>query len=139
MTAIIIALIFGSITMVMWQGAVDVASGRLSGGSIAAFILTGGLVAGAFGALAEVYGDIIRAAGAAGRLSELLSAEPEIRAPADPVALPLPPKGRLDFDRVSFRYPTRRESLALDDVSFTVEPGELIADRKSTRLNSSHT
>ena len=127
MTAIIISLIFGSITMVMWQGAVDVASGKLSGGSIAAFILIGGLVAGAFGALAEVYGDVIRAASAAGRLSELLHAEPDIRAPANPIALPLPPHGQLQFDHVCFRYPTRPEVLALDDVSLTVNPGELVA------------
>ncbi|KKC27290.1 ABC transporter transmembrane domain-containing protein [Sphingomonas sp. SRS2] len=127
MTAIIIAIIFGSITMVMWQGAVDVAAGRLSGGSIAAFILTGGLVAGAFGALAEVYGDIVRAAGAASRLSELLSAEPEIRAPAKPTALPMPPQGKLEFDHVGFRYPTRPEVSALDDISFSVQPGEMVA------------
>ncbi|MET0373817.1 MAG: ABC transporter transmembrane domain-containing protein [Rhizorhabdus sp.] len=127
MTGIIIGLIFGSITMVMWQGAVDVAAGRLSGGSIAAFILTGGLVAGAFGALAEVYGEIIRAAGAATRLSELLSAEPEIRAPANPIMLPSPPLGRLEFDHVSFHYPTRPEVSALDDISFSVQPGEMVA------------
>lgn len=127
MTAIIIGLIFGSITLVMWQGAVDVASGKLSGGSIAAFILTGGLVAGAFGALAEVYGDIIRAAGAASRLSELLNAEADIRAPAHPVALPLPPQGRLAFDHVRFRYPMRPDVLALDDINLTVEPGEMVA------------
>ena len=127
MTAIVIAMIFGSITMVMWQGAVDVASGKLSGGSIAAFILTGGIVAGAFGALAEVYGDIVRAAGAAARLSELLGAEPDIRAPARPVALPSPARGRLEFDHVAFRYPTRPEVLALDDVNLVVEPGEMVA------------
>jgi len=127
MTALIMAAIFGAITMVMWQGAVDVAAGRLSGGSIAAFILTGGLVAGAFGALAEVYGDIVRAAGAAARLSELLSAEPEIRAPVRPVALPRPAIGRLEFDQVRFRYPTRPEAIAIDGVSFTVDRGELVA------------
>ena len=69
MTGIVIMLVFGSVTMVMWQGAIDVASGQLSGGSIAAFVLTGGLVAGAFGALTEVYGDLLRGAGAAGRRS----------------------------------------------------------------------
>ena len=127
MTGIVIALIFGSITMVMWQGAVDVASGRMSGGSIAAFILTGALVAGALGALAEVYGDIVRGAGAAARLSELLNAQPEIHSPAHPVALPLPPRGRLEFDRVRFRYPTRPEVLALDDISLIIEPGEMVA------------
>jgi len=127
MTAIVIGLIFGSITTVMWQGAVDVASGKLSGGSIAAFILTGGLVAGAFGALAEVYGDIVRAAGAAARLSELLNTAPEIQAPTNPIALPQPARGRLQLDHVGFRYPTRPELLALDDISLTVEPGELVA------------
>jgi len=127
MTALIMAAIFGAITMVMWQGAIDVAAGRLSGGSIAAFILTGGLVAGAFGALAEVYGDIVRAAGAAARLSELLSAEPEIRAPVRPVALPRPAIGRLEFDQVRFRYPTRPEAIAIDGVSFAVDRGELVA------------
>jgi len=127
MTAIVIGLIFGSITMVMWQGALDVASGKLSGGSIAAFIITGGLVAGAFGALAEVYGDILRAAGAAARLSELLAAEPEIRAPDKPVRLPIPAIGRLEFDHVIFRYPTRQDVKALDDVSITVKPGEMVA------------
>jgi len=127
MTAIVIGLIFGSITTVMWQGAVDVASGKLSGGSIAAFILTGGLVAGAFGALAEVYGDIVRAAGAAARLSELLNTAPEIQAPTNPIALPQPARGRLQLDHVGFRYPTRPELLALDDISLTVEPGEMVA------------
>ncbi len=127
MTAIVIGLIFGSITMVMWQGALDVASGRLSGGGIAAFIIAAAFVAGAFGALAEVYGDILRAAGAAGRLSELLAERPEISAPANPKALPPTGAGKLEFDHVVFRYPTRREVKALDDVSFTVNPGETVA------------
>jgi ATP-binding cassette subfamily B protein len=127
MTAIMISLVFGSITMVMWQGALDVASGRMSGGTIAAFIVTGGLVAGAFGALTEVYGDIVRGAGAAGRLAELLSEQPEIAAPANAVPLPSPPIGRLSFDHVTFHYPTRPEAKALDDFSLTIEPGEMVA------------
>ncbi|RVT93941.1 ABC transporter transmembrane domain-containing protein [Sphingomonas crocodyli] len=127
MTAAIMGLIFGSITMVMWQGAIDVAAGRLSGGSIAAFIITGGLMAGAFGALAEAYGDMVRGAGAAMRLSELLHAEPEIHAPAHPVALPVPAVGTLAFDHVTFRYPTRPEVKALDDFSLSIAPGEMVA------------
>ncbi|RZM23451.1 MAG: ABC transporter, partial [Sphingomonas sp.] len=90
MTAIMIALIFGSITLVLWEGAVDVAAGRISGGAIAAFVLTGGIVAGAFGALTEVYGDLLRGAGAASRLAELLEEKPEIAAPAQPASLPVP-------------------------------------------------
>jgi ATP-binding cassette subfamily B protein len=127
MTAIVIALIFGSITLVLKEGVTDVAAGRLSGGSIAAFVLTGGLVAGAFGALTEVYGDLLRGAGAAGRLAELLAERPEIKAPADPVALPQPPQGRLSFEHVTFRYPTRPEVSALHDFSLDVAPGETVA------------
>lgn len=127
MTAIIIALVFGSITLVMWQGALDVIAGRMSGGSIAAFVLAGGFVAGAFGALTEVYGDLLRGAGAAGRLSELLAEQPGIAAPANPVALPEPAQGRVTFDHVSFRYPTRPEVSALDDFSLDIAPGETVA------------
>jgi ATP-binding cassette subfamily B protein len=127
MTAIIIALVFGSITMVMWEGAIDVASGKLSGGSIAAFVLTGGLVAGAFGSLTEVYGDLLRGAGAAGRIIELLAEVPEIKAPANPRALPVPAQGQLSFQNVDFRYPTRPEIKALDGFSLSVRSGELVA------------
>ncbi|MDB5692040.1 MAG: ATP-binding cassette protein [Alphaproteobacteria bacterium] len=127
MTAAVIGLMFGAITMVMWQGAIDVQSGLISGGTIAAFVLTGGLVAGAFGALTEVYGDLLRGAGAAGRLAELLAEEPEIRAPADPRPLPAPARGALEFRDVTFRYPTRREVSALLEFSLAVRPGETLA------------
>ncbi|MGF7170175.1 ATP-binding cassette subfamily B protein [Sphingobium xanthum] len=127
MTAFVILVIFGSITMIMWQGALDVASGRMSGGSIAAFVITGGLVAGAFGALTEVYGDLLRGAGAAGRLSELTAAVPAIRPPADPVPIPAAHEARLVFEQVSFRYPTRPDTLALADFSLDVSPGETVA------------
>jgi ATP-binding cassette subfamily B protein len=127
MTASVIGLLFGAITMVMWQGAVDVQAGRITGGTIAAFVLTGALVAGAFGALTEVYGDLLRGAGAAGRLTELLTEEPEIKAPAVPRPLPSPPRGELEFRAVTFRYPTRREVSALEDFSLHVRPGETVA------------
>jgi ATP-binding cassette subfamily B protein len=127
MTAIVIFLLFSSITWIIWQGALDVAHGRISGGTIAAFVLYGGLLAGAFGALSEVYGDLLRAAGASERLAELLEAEPEIRAPADPARLPEPPRGELMLEHVTFHYPTRREISALVDFSLTVRPRERLA------------
>ncbi|MGY4396751.1 ATP-binding cassette subfamily B protein [Sphingomonas sp. UYAg733] len=127
MTAIVICMIFGSITLVLWEGAVDVAAGRISGGSIAAFVLTGGIVAGAFGALTEVYGDLLRGAGAAGRLGELLNERPEIAPPANPTSLPLPERGAIEFDHVRFHYPTRREVSALSDFSLAIAPGETVA------------
>lgn len=127
MTAIVIFLVFGGITLLMWQGAVGVAEGTVTGGTIAAFVITGGIVAGAFGALTEVYGDLLRGAGAASRLNELLNEQPQIAPPARPVALPSPPRGQLSFQKVSFRYPTRPETLALIDFNLTVEPGETVA------------
>ncbi|PTD21175.1 ABC transporter transmembrane domain-containing protein [Sphingomonas fennica] len=127
MTAIVILLVFGSITMVMWQGAVDVASGRLSGGSLAAFMLSGAIVASAFGALTEVYGDLLRGAGAASRLAELLAEVPDIAPPPHPVPLHLPARGALAFDHVTFRYPTRPEVKALDDFTLAIQPGEMVA------------
>ena len=127
MTAVVIGLIFSAITMVMWQGAIDVASGRMTGGTIAAFVLTGGLVAGAFGALTEVYGDLLRGSGAAGRLAELLAEQPEIKAPALPAMLPEPARGEIAFEHVTFHYPTRREVSALADFSLRVMPGETVA------------
>jgi ATP-binding cassette subfamily B protein len=127
MTAIVIFLIFGSITMVIWEGATQVATGHMTGGTIAAFVLYGGLLAGAFGNLSEVYGDLLRAAGASERLSELLDAQPDIRPPANPVKLPEPPRGELVFDKVVFRYPTRQDVSALDDFSLSVRSRERLA------------
>ena len=127
MTAVIILIIFTAITMIVWRGALDVASGAMSGGTIAAFVLYGGLMAGAFGALAEVYGDLLRGAGAAGRLGELLQEQPGIAAPANPVRLPEPPQGRVTFDHVTFRYPTRPDVSALDEFSLDIAPGETVA------------
>jgi len=127
LTALMIFLMIGSIVLVIWQGAVDVAGGRMSGGSIAAFVLCGGLLAGAFGNLSEVYGDLLRAAGASERLNELLEAEPEIRAPASPATLPTPARGELEFDHVTFHYPTRRETSALNDFTLTIKPRERLA------------
>lgn len=127
MTAAVIFLVFGAITLLMWRGAVGVSTGAISGGTIAAFVITGGLVAGAFGALTEVYGDLLRGAGAASRLNELLEEVPAIAPPARPQPLPQPPRGSLSFRNVTFRYPTRPEVAALRDFTLEVEPGETVA------------
>jgi ATP-binding cassette subfamily B protein len=127
MTAIAMFLIFAAITLVIWEGAIEVSAGRMTGGTIAAFVLYGGLLAGAFGNLSEVYGDLLRAAGASERLAELLHAEPDIRSPAQPVKLSEPPRGELVFEQVTFHYPTRRESSALNDFSLAVKPRERLA------------
>jgi len=127
MTSVVMLLIFGALTLLMWRGALGVAAGEISGGTIAAFVLAGALVAGAFGSLSEVYGDLVRAAGAASRLNELLNEKPAIAMPQRPLVLPSPPRGGLAFDSVTFRYPTRPEPAALADFTLTVEPGETVA------------
>lgn len=127
MTAIVITLVFGAITLVLWEGANDVLAGRISGGEITAFVLAAAIVAGAFGALTEVYGDFMRAAGASQRMRDLLAERPTITAPARPVALPEPPQGRLAFEGVGFRYPSRPDMPAVKDFSLVVRPGERIA------------
>lgn len=127
MTALVILLLFGSVTLLLWSTLSDVAEGRLSGGALTAFIFTAGLVTGAFAALTEVYGDLLRAAGAAERLGELLAERPEIAAPADPRALPQPPLGTLAFEGVRFRYPARADVAALDDLTLRIGSGETVA------------
>jgi ATP-binding cassette subfamily B protein len=127
MTAIVISLLFGSITLLVRQAALDVSHGTVSGGTVVAFVVTGAIVAGAFGALTEVYGDLLRGAGATGRITELMAQVPQIQSPPDPLPLPRPALGTLAFDAVTFCYPTRREVSALHDFSLKVAPGETLA------------
>ena len=127
MTALVIGMLFSAITLIMWDAVNDVATGQVTGGDITAFVLTAGLVTGSFGALTEVYGDLLRASGAAGRLAELLAQQPEIAAPANPVPLPEPAQGSLTFDGVTFRYPTRPDTAALVDFTLDVRAGETVA------------
>lgn len=127
MSAIVIGLLFGAIITIMFIGVQQVAEGTISAGSVFAFVITGGIVGGAFGALTEVWGDVLRASGAAERLAELLVAQPNVRAPAAPIALPNPAQGRLALHHVEFRYPTRPDMAALHDFSLTINPCETVA------------
>ncbi len=79
------------------------------------------------GALSEVAGDLLRAAGATERLLELLNTEPAITTPAVPVALPERPRGEVQLSNVTFRYPSRPDSPALNNLSLTLQPGQKVA------------
>ena len=125
--AAVIVLAFGAVGLLLWVGAHDVFEGRLTVGGLTAFIFFAVIVANATFVLAEVYGEIQRAAGASERLLELLATEARIRAPQHPVAMPVPPQGRVAFEDVTFFYPSRPDNAALDGFSLSVEPGQVVA------------
>jgi len=127
LVAVVIMLTFGAVGVILWIGGHDVLAGRLSAGELSAFVFYAVIVASAVGTISEVIGDIQRAAGATERLFELLAVEPAIRAPAEPVALPVQGQGTVDFDEVSFNYPSRPDTPALSDVTFSIAAGERVA------------
>ncbi len=127
LTAFAITMVFGSVVAVLWFGAQDVLAGNLSPGTLGQFLLYSVFAAGALGALSEVWGELSQAAGAAERLNELLSEEPEIVAPEHPVSMPQPASGDVVFEDVQFAYPSRPEYKSLHGLSFTVKSGETVA------------
>jgi ATP-binding cassette subfamily B protein len=127
LVAAVILLAFGAVGVILWIGGHDVVAGRISGGQLSAFVFYAVIVASSVGALSEVVGDLQRAAGATERLFELLAVEPAIRAPVQPVALPIPALGTVRFESVTFRYPSRADTAALDAFSLDVRAGEKLA------------
>ena len=127
LTAFAIFLVFASVVVVLWIGAQDVLAGRMTAGRLSQFVLYAVFAAGGLGELSQVWGEISAASGAAERLLEIMKAEPAIRAPARPVALPARGRGEVAFDDVHFAYPARPEVSALRGVTFQVRPGERVA------------
>ncbi|MBP9184119.1 MAG: ATP-binding cassette domain-containing protein [Fuscovulum sp.] len=127
MTVIVIFLVFVGIVGVLWIGARDVRTGAMSVGELIQFVIYAVMVAGAVGALSEIWGELMRAAGATERLVEILHAQDSVTDPAAPVALSRPVRGEIAFRDVTFRYPARPQQSALDGVSLRVQPGETVA------------
>jgi ATP-binding cassette subfamily B protein len=127
MTAMIIVVMFGGVTLVLWLGAQDVIAGRMTPGALLQFVLLSVFAAGAVGALGESWGDVQKAAGAMERIDELMRSEADIRAPEAPQALPEPPTGEVSMSAVQFAYPGRPDLPALKGFSLTVRPGETVA------------
>ncbi len=127
LTAIVVVLVFGSITAVLWIGAKNVVSGELTPGTLGQFLLYAMLGAGSVGALTEVWAEVQRAAGGMSRINELLQERSVLATPSAPTALPSPLQGRIAMQDVRFHYPTRPDTAALEDFSLTVEPGETVA------------
>ncbi len=127
MTMIVIFLIFTGVVGVLWMGARDVRAGGMSVGALVQFVIYSVMVAGAVGALSEIWGELQRAAGATERLVELLQAEDSVNDPAAPTPLPSPLRGEIHFDNVSFCYPSRPSISALDQIDLHIQPGETVA------------
>ena len=127
MTVIVIFLIFSGVLGVLWVGARDVDAGLMTVGELVQFVIYAILVAGAAGALSEIWGELQRAAGATERLGELLAAKDGLTDPANPRTLPRPVRGAIALQGVSFHYPTRPDISALDGVDLTIAPGETVA------------
>jgi ATP-binding cassette subfamily B protein len=127
LTAIVIVLVFGSITAVLWVGAQDVIAGQMTPGTLGQFVLYALIGAGSVGALTEVWAEVQRAAGGMARINELLQERSVLALPAAPAVLPAPVLGRIALEGVRFHYPTRPDAAALDDFSLSVAPGETVA------------
>jgi ATP-binding cassette, subfamily B, bacterial len=127
LTAAGISLVMIAVTLVLWLGARAVLGGQMTAGELGQFLLYAGFVTGAAAALIEQWGEIQRAAGATERLVELLESRPSIAAPEKPQSLPAVSHGGLEFEAVSFSYPSRPGQRALQNFSLTVSPGETVA------------
>ncbi len=127
LTAVALFLVFGSVVLVLWAGAEEVLAGTMTPGRLGQFVLYSVFAAGALGELSQVWGEVQQAAGAAERLDELLTVEPDIVAPANPESFSEPVRGEIALEAVGFAYPARPQTPVLDDLSFTVSPGERVA------------
>ncbi|MBK1651295.1 ABC transporter [Halorhodospira halochloris] len=127
LTGVALLFVFAAVGAVLWQGGHEVLAGRMSPGELSAFVFYAVLAASSIASIAEVAGEILRAAGATDRIFELIDTEPQIQAPAHPVPLARPPRGEVSFAEVTFSYPGRPQLPALQDVSFTVPAGHRVA------------
>ncbi len=127
LTAIVIFIVFSAVVGFLWIGASDVREGVITAGELAQFMIYTIMVAGSVGALTEIWSELQRAAGATERLVELLNSDDPIKDPPQQADWPKVRKGEIMFSDVTFSYPARPDAAALDQVSFTVEPGETVA------------
>ena len=125
--AVVILLVFGAIATVVWAGGRGVIAGDITPGALSAFIFYAIMVAASVGAMTEVLGDLQRAAGATERLIEILEMSPDIKAPANPKPMPVPARGAVSFEDVTFHYPSRPDTAALKGLNLNVTPGEHVA------------
>ena len=127
LTFVVICLAFAGVVAVLWSGARDVREGSMSVGELVQFVIYAVMVAGAVGALSEIWSELQRAAGATERLAELLSAEDSVKDVPSPRPTPARITGQVGFEDVTFHYPARPGVAALDGIHFDIQPGETVA------------
>lgn len=127
LTALVMILVFGGISMVLWYGGHGIREGYLTAGQLSAFVFYAAAVAGASGSLSEIHGDILRAAGGIERIFEFLDMQTSLKVSANPQRLPTPARGHIQFQNVSFSYPSRPHHKVLQDISFEALKGETVA------------
>ncbi|MCY4503441.1 MAG: ATP-binding cassette domain-containing protein, partial [Alphaproteobacteria bacterium] len=127
LAVIVIVLALGAVCTILWLGGRDVMSGAMSAGDLSAFVFYAVVASAALGALSEVVGDLQRAAGATERLMDLLAAQPEIAAPANPAVLPEPARGAVAFEGTTFAYPSAPDRPVLGAFDLDIAPGETVA------------
>ncbi|HVP08218.1 MAG TPA: ABC transporter transmembrane domain-containing protein [Burkholderiales bacterium] len=123
--AAVMLIAFCAVGVILWIGGHDVFAGRLSAGELTAFVFYAFVAATGAGTVSEVWGELQRAAGATERLMEILDARPAIAAPALPA--PRPPHVGIAFEQVTFAYPARPATPALDRFALELAPGERVA------------
>jgi ATP-binding cassette subfamily B protein len=112
----------------LYQGTQAVTAGRISAGDLGQTVMYVIILASAFAILGEVYGDLLRAAGATERLMELLASRSPIASPLNPVPAPVQLTGSaIQFEAIRFHYPSRPNQAALNDFSLAVKPGQTVA------------
>jgi ATP-binding cassette, subfamily B, bacterial len=137
LTAFIIVTIFSALLFGLYLGVQAVMAGSLSAGELGQLVLYVILLGSSLAVMSEVMGDVLRAAGAAERLMELLAIESSIQSPVQPQKIPVHPElvegsvsaqgADIRFDAVSFNYPSRPDRKAIDNLSFHIQPGETVA------------
>ncbi|MFG6457006.1 ABC transporter transmembrane domain-containing protein [Roseateles sp. BYS96W] len=128
LVAFIITAVFGAMLWGLYQGTQAVIAGKITAGHLGQTVVYVTLLVSSVAVLAEVWGDVLRAAGATERLVELMSATSPVADPASPQTLPTPTGGsRVGFADVQFHYPSRPQTAALDGVQLSIEPGETVA------------
>ncbi|HKJ17615.1 MAG TPA: ABC transporter transmembrane domain-containing protein [Xanthomonadales bacterium] len=127
LVAVGFSMVFITMTTILWIGSKAVLDGNMTGGELGQFLMYALVVGSAVATLASVWGEIQRGAGAMERLLELLHSKPAIHAPENPATLPDRVSGRIGFESVEFRYPSRPDTMALDDFTLEVNPGENLA------------